>query len=358
MRPPTIILNIYIQKSFWENFPHFYDATNDYWQDFRQWYEKFLPDFRLYVECEQEDFMRIANENPFIKALHDSRNINGLFYNPNLSTQISDITFYQNNLYPFRFFFTHENIETCTNLAQRFGFMYFTLSELARQWETFYSLRPDAKMVVTPSPNQPNRFDNWAKLRDFQHPLNSILIFDRYILQEKEHRRFANNLYPLLKNMLLMASKEIPISLIIFAEKAKLHRFVGEILETREQMPLIHTDLLQVLNNSFPDLNFDIKIVAYEDDKHRTVFDNPNYGKIHDRYLITNYFCIESSGGFGLFKPSSDALLTTKITFDFHFHSLNTNYITFVLNNIKSYISIPNIIYYPNSPPLEHLFLV
>ena len=80
--------------------------------------------------------------------------------------------------------------------------------------------------------------------------------------------------------------------------------------------------------------------MAYDVERHQTIFDNPNYDKIHDRYLITNYFCIESSGGFDLFKPSLEVAKTTKITFDFVFHSLNTNYITFVFKknnkNVKN----------------------
>lgn len=363
----SLILNIYIQKSFWENFAHFYEANDDYWQDFKQWTEKFLPKFRLYVECEQGDFFQLANENPFIKNLHNSINISGLYFFPNLSTEIHNLPFYQTENYPFRFFFTHENKETCTTLAQRFGFMYFTLSELANQWETFYSLRPDAKMVVTPSPNQPNRFDSWERLREFTHPLNSILIFDHYILQDKTNRqgqlirKKEDNLFQLLQNIIVPSSLEIPISIIIFAEKAKFHRWnlSTNSLQTSNTIQLIYEDILAELNRLFQDRNvsFNFSIVEYDVTTHQTVFDNPNYNKIHDRYLITNYFCIESSGGFGLLKPSSDALLTTKITFDFHFHSLNTNYITFVLNNIKSYIGIAGITYYPNTVPVTHPFL-
>ena len=50
---------------------------------------------------------------------------------------------------------------------------------------------------------------------------------------------------------------------------------------------------------------------------------------------INNCFYIESSGGFDLFDRNNDIIKTAKITFDFHFHSLNTNYITFVFEQHK-----------------------
>ncbi len=364
-----MILRIYIQKSFWQNYAYFdtQNRENKYWQNFKQWIFDFLCEYEVFLECEETEKRDILLENEFISALFDKKAPRRTPCEPNLSAKMQELSFYQNESYPFRFFFTHENIETCTNLAQRFGFMYFTLSELARQWETFYSLRPDAKMVVTKSANQPNRFENWAKLREFQHPLNSILIFDHYIFQDKTDRqgqlirRKEDNLVQLLRNIIVPSALEIPISIIIFAEKAKFHRWNHSTnsLQTSNTIQLIYDDILTELNRLFQGRNvrFDFSIVEYDVTTHQTIFENPNYDKIHDRYLITNYFCIESFGGFGLFKPSSEVLLTTKITFDFHFHSLNTNYITFVLKNIKSYIDIAGITYYPNMQEIQHPFL-
>lgn len=364
----SLILNIYIQQSFWEHFAHFYDANNDYWLDFKQWVDKFLPKFRLFLECEQNVFFQLVNENPFLKTLHNSINISGLYFLPNLSTEIHNLPFYQNESYPFRFFFTHENIETCTSLAQRFGFMYFTLSELAIQWETFYSLRPDAKMVVTKSPNQPNKFDNWAKLQEFKHPLNHILIFDNYLFGDKTVKQngvdvlceLQDNLYPILDNLLTNNIIETQIDLILFGKNKniKRHNSPNSYHQFRPQIERVREDIFLYLSENYPHLNIKVLIVEYSEKKHGDYYTNVSYfDTIHDRYLITNYFCIESSGGFDLFDRNNGIIKTAKITFDFHFHSLNTEYISFVLKNIKSYIEIPDIVYYPNNNLIQHPFL-
>ena len=192
------------------------------------------------------------------------------------------------------------------------------------------------------------------------------MLFDAYILQEKQRpagiadRLFCDNLYPLLKNILQNASTELPISIVIFAERAKIHRIVESIRHTSGQISPIHDDLLVYLNTEFPANTFEITLVGYDVSVHQTIFSTvDDADKIHDRYLITNYFCIESSGGFDLFKPSGEIAKTTKVTFDFLFHSLNTNYVKYIIENIKSYknIPLPPNYYHPNTSGISHPFL-
>jgi hypothetical protein len=257
---------------------------------------------------------------------------------PTLCDKIQQKPFYKQGSV-FKLFFVELSKSDCQTCKQKFGYVYLNSQNIDDEWKIFDSERENTRLTVTKSPDLPIslKFDNWAKLQEFQHPLNTILLFDNYILQERTKRDGSlkyglnDNIKPLLKNLLGNCQLDISLEIIIFSQEIQLFNSSAP-----NQIELIYNDLVNYITAQFPQLNFKLSLVKYDQMLYRSIRADLE----HDRFLITNYFSLKCGGGFDLFDKNNRINRRTEIELNFNFDHRFFPHLLYSLENLKKYTSV------------------
>lgn len=224
---------------------------------------------------------------------------------PDLNEQVTSESFYSEST-GYKFFFLER--DDVNELKRSFGHLYFNLATLLTNWKYFSGERDDLCLPITNDPACNPRFDNWNYLRNFPHPINSIIICDRYILQNKIS--FRNNLFEIIKQLGCRNLLKAEVEIIIISELTNKSQdndiddygnFIKDQLKTFYGIKKLKLNLIKL------------------------AVDDSNRGKFyreHGRSLITNYWYLNPQNSFNFFKydRSNDKLnLTVEDNIDFRF---------------------------------------
>lgn len=272
---------------------------------------------------------------------------------PDLSKKINEPNFYT-QFTPFKLFFVQNLPDNYKTLKKQYGCYFITFENITDEWKKLQYYRQDNKMVVGKAPFKPNEqyFNNWDKPQLLSHALNSILIFDRYILADENAK---TNLRAMLDKLLLEVASSIPISILLFfqVESGKVQLGGADGADTRNFIQTLENDL------QAKGKNISVCAVGYAHPSNKALRDNPTLTLEHDRFVITNYFNISSGAGFDLFDSNGDAKNRTRVLFDMVFEFTNAQYTLYALKNLKTYLSIADANEcYPNKQTVaQHPFL-
>lgn len=315
-------MELVISKAFVEKFYDCYKAGNVYWEDFEYFLKKQLsPNTILVTDIPENDWFMFGMEYKWFGDLQEKTKKTE--WVENLSDKISEISFYE-NLSPFLLFCIDKENNDCHKLCKKFGYSYINLTNLDKFWEVFYSEKSHQyHLKVTKEANIPEsrRFDSWTKLKEFQHPISHIVIFDKYILSDKSKQKLNKNLFPLLKSLLGSLSPQKTLLFLTF------------IIEDKTDLMKKQTDISIFLKDEYPSISFDISIFQYAADVYVANLDG-----LHDRGIYTNYFRLRSGDSFNYFDDRGNVNNSTELHFDFVFGK-NNEFIMKDLKDLKVYIS-------------------
>jgi hypothetical protein len=268
------------------------------------------------VQCSSnENFYEQVKEDPYLELLIDTCPIN-LETHDFLNEEIRLLEFYEKGSY-FKLFLISESARECDILSGNYGYEYISPENFEQKWTIYNSLREDSSRKVTASSSlsKVNRFDSWDCMDTFLHPVNSILINDRYILNDKQNKKIHNNLLPLLIKLAKKASKIIPLEITILADPSP------NFLDYKK----IHTRLSLELDRNLGSGRYKLNLIRFSS---------------HDRFILTNYFYITSGQGFTFFREDNkiDRNIITTIEFQFIFSSLKKVLIIDDLKELKKSI--------------------
>jgi len=285
------MLELFLDKEFANNYHlAFNDKKDEYVEDFQNDFIKKIQKLKLISNyLDKEDLMNQAKDNPLLELLIER--IPKLVFSGDLLNEINSKEFPDTGS-PFKLILTGQKTEICDFRRKRFGLEYLTPANLSERWQLYYTRRSDINRKTTSDPAIPDeqRFDSWDKIKSFVHPLNSIILIDKYLLKWKTKKEFdkdiKNNILPIFNNLLLGGANETPIEIMIVSEfeepsqkdKVELSQITLETRIKENTMKIIHLNILAYKKSS-----------------------SNNITPIHDRVIITNYFYIESGAGFKIF---------------------------------------------------------
>ena len=252
-----------------------------------------------------DEFEKIVDTSPFWLKLYDGT------FSPTIQKDfchaLSKSSFYAGSTGFKLFFVERDDVEV---LSHQFGLLYVNSSNLLKVWKLFSDEREDLALPITENTDCNPRFDNWSYLRHFTHPLNSIILCDRYILQNKQD--FEANVFDLLKCLKCYNLPQLNILLIselIGSEKQPDGKWIkvdndindyGELIRNR----LIGPQKIKKLNMS---------VIKLTNTKQKDFY------REHDRSLVTNYWYINPQNSFNFFDATSQRKLIVRSNIDFRF---------------------------------------
>ena len=312
-------MQLIIETGFLEEFVK--AENKDFWYaDFFRFLTEKAIGFYMTINVADEAALRIARkENPLIsEILHHTAIVE---YLPSLSLEIEQPSFYTRNSV-FKLFCTTKTDVECKDLQEKYGYMYLNINTLKDKWALFQSDRDDASLAIDTTSNP--RFDNWAAIQAFKHPIRSMIISDLYLLDNSQTpptdpnkvdktQPLDKNLYPLLLNLLEDVALENPLELLLLVKKSAI--------DTQNRIPFLPAfpnnklqkmgkEIETFFQDNFTKLKVNLTIVHY------TGSLQPNE-KEHDRGIYTNYFFFEIGAGINLFNSSNQ--LRNRSTLNTHF---------------------------------------
>ncbi|EJF10592.1 hypothetical protein [Pontibacter sp. BAB1700] len=226
---------------------------------------------------------------------------------PDLLLKLDDVNFYSQGS-SLKIFFVDESKARCTELENKFGYYFFSPKSLAESWSSRNNFSDEeiGRYFITSKDTFKNelRFDNWSKLGAIGHPLNSIVIVDKYILCDKKNQGIYYNLMQLLIELVPNCQNELPIQITIITEKG-LSDDVNEekrLVEDREYFKQVRKDLIYYLKDQRAYNTFNLSIIVLDKRTQRKLREDGF--EIHDRRILTTYYWIEAGKGFNLFNDT------------------------------------------------------
>ncbi|MBP6872886.1 MAG: hypothetical protein KBC43_12825 [Bacteroidales bacterium] len=300
-----------------DNFITIYNNENPEHVDLRR-FLKTIRNFELVIDVSDlDELFSVIKSNPLLEELIDSKPPHVIF-DKEILIKINIDSFLSSQP-PFTLFFSDgQNVYSRTF---RFGFETISTENLGDRWHCYRADRDDRNRKVTLKDNVPDnlKFDNWSVLKSFTHPVQSILIFDKYILSDKSTTRIIDNLIPLIKNLIYNGSVNKTVDITIISESTDLKKDfekIKKMLTAEIKIPFI------------------LNLV-----KHHKSFYPRHFEGLHFRRVFTNYCCIKPDDSLNFFKPDGKVNNTADITILFSLHELNWTMICSDLQDIKEYIT-------------------
>lgn len=302
------MITIILDKKFADDFQSKYCnvVDDEYFNDFLKYFLKNLRSFKLVTNFTENEFIKEAKINPLLLLIINRYPI--ISYNQDVQNCIDSISYLLSES-PFKLVLTGVDNKRCISQRKRFGIEYLNMSNLSERWKLHYSHRPDIykKTTTDTQISEDHRFDSWDKLKDFCHPLNSIIIVDFYLLKWRtEHdlsKNLSNNILPLLDNLCLQASSEIPIEITFISEFNELPNY------SQSQFVIKSKDIISKEFALISNQEFNINIIVHNKSNYPQEFQD-----FHDRLIITNYFYIECGAGFSIFNKQGQIIKSKKNT--------------------------------------------
>lgn len=287
------MLELALDKAFVDNFHLAYKDNEEYADDFSRYFIKNLQRCKLISNYENiDELMKAAHNNPLLELLIER--IPKLEFRADFNDLIHSKDYPESGS-PIKLVLCNEDDKECAAYRNRFGIEYLTPGNLKDRWAVHYSHRPDINRKTTDDPDIPelHRFESWDTLKAFQHPLNSIIIVDFYLLKwkmEKElHNNLDSNIIPLFEHLLKEATTDLPLNISIISEfqdalPLKQKQRVGKSLE------VIGSAIKKITSRSIH-----INLIVHSKQNYPKDFQ-----EFHDRLIITNYFYINCGAGFNI----------------------------------------------------------
>lgn len=304
-------------------------------------YSFIIQDFSGYdLICDfsnYEEYKSAMEENPIWEIMLDK--FNNIEYTPEIDIEPICREFEK---FSHSIFLLEGESDKPTTLMDEFGLLFINEKNLDKVWSKFAELRKGVQLKITKSPIIPEdlRLDCWSKLEKFNSPINGIIIFDKFLLDDKSDQKMESNILPFLTHLLKERKPAKPIDITIITE-----------LRANQDIKTKHnriTDYLQKQKITY----FKLAII-----KHSKMFYPRNFEGLHSRFILTNYYHFKCDDSFNFFKKNGNVNNDADLRINFTLNSQNDSFFKKELQDIKVYLSkIQNNPSHPSSEYKEMFF--
>ncbi len=258
-KPDQNLLQLNQEQKLWWDFHHFLSENN----------------LEVCIDLEYDRFKELSKEHPFLiyflnlfEQGKESISLDTLPFE-----QLEEDTFYEKGSF-CKFFGLDTEQENCKQKQEKYGFLFFNYEMLYKTIQKFSikALEDNNLRLLKFGTNTEQgtpSLNSWADLKNYNHPINSLIICDRYLLNSEYG--LTENLIPILKNLL---NPDTTTDVLILGNAFKLN--LGTIRDK--------------IATALSSLKVNISICKI--DLHDS----------HDRMIFTNYFHIQSGQSFCYFK--------------------------------------------------------
>jgi hypothetical protein len=325
-------MELVVDKGFLDGF--FKHNSSD---DKRALYDSFIHFVKsikrnLKVICDFSDYDELESyiqKNPLLYMIDEK--IPNYSLEPQLSKVVKGAAFYDKGSC-FKLFFLESDCIECDQLEKQVGYSFIKAANLEKKWGRFLTSKEILRYQVTINPEfaAEEKFDSWSKLRDYKHPINAIVIADKYILCDKYEQKIDCNLKPLLLELIPDRKTLIPVDLTIIASEQESKHSFESIKEDLDAYFKKFTPNVQV---NLTIIDFDNELKAFIENKHGTDF--------HDRRIVTTYYWYEVGKGFNLFKfPNQLKPSSSKLYMGFNLYASNQDDVKLLLEEYAACASM------------------
>lgn len=314
--------------SFFNNRPEDNIDNPIQYDNWKKYYNFFLEDGNTFFFDDETKYKEFALNSDNYKLIFKK------YFGAGNDIKFSNKEEFIENINPHKIFFL-SNQNECNQIEEDYGVLCFSLESLIIKNVLLFEQKD---IVFVQNRIYPEK---WGFLKEFNHPCNSLVIADNYLVKQDNKENFKNlknNLFDLLNFLLPQKLNKLKFQLTIITGT---NTYIIPI-ET------IYNFILKSLNELRLHFNFELKIISKS-------LDN------HDRNLITNYMHIKSGFGFTLFKENKSAK-NTEVSIKPILKNLdaeiNTTTLLSQFKEIESNVSNigSQIVVIPNSPNENRLF--
>lgn len=288
--------------------------------EFKSFIKFIKKNFRNYTlitnyDSEQE-FIEHSQENPILEILLDR--FKNIKYLNNLDTLIKDKTIlnYSSKRCIVICDFDHQ---ICADYSENKGILFFNLSSL-KNWNLFEDIIYAKSLKVTNDSSYPInlKFRNFDDITKYLKFCDSIIIFDKFIFENKTNQRIIKNLFPLLESALKINNN---LDIMIVSEFKE------------EEITNHHKNILDFFSTKGYK-NFKLNLIHHEKAFYPRKFDG-----LHSRCILSNYIHIRSNDSFNFFKDNGEFNNLADIDIKFNLTTDNSYSYLKDLEAIKVYLS-------------------
>lgn len=325
-------MEVIIDKEFLQGFfkHNSTEEKKSVYDSFLRFVKSLQRGFKLICDFEDNDELEsfIIN-NPLLNEIEDRSPEYDL--KPDLLQVIKQPSFYKNGS-SLKIFFLESLSEISEQLEDNFGYSFISGANLEAKWKCFLTDKEINRYFITKNPgiSDEEKFDSWSKLGDYRHPLNSIVIADKYILCDKYEQKINNNLKPLLRELIQGRKNLLPVDITIIAEQK----------QCKQQFEILKADLEDFFKNTVPNTLVNLTLIDY-DDELKAFLENKHGTDFHDRRIITTYYWYEVGKGFNLFNHSNHLKPSnSKLYMGFNLYASNQDDVRLLLEEYAACASV------------------
>ena len=286
---------LFLDDKFLEEFLVLDDDSDGLIDDFQKTIIKRSKGYEIYTSISEKGLVENVVNRNLSEILEGSLKIT-LDYSINQFLQLKDI---------------HKILllNNDNDLGNNLGYEHFTSKDIVRKWEKYNTQSRSFKLSTTEDDiDEEDRFSQWVHLKKYYHPIESLIIYDNYILTNGRNQQIKQNLIPMIKEFHEMSPKTKK-NIIIYGLKDDNINFF-QTKEIKELKDVIR-DIKKVIGKKH-----DVKIISH--------FKKQFFP--HDRFIYTNLYLIERGKGFNIFNQNNQIYQqdsTSPIRFQFIFNKTN-----------------------------------
>lgn len=307
--------------------------------------KKHLLGFNLICDYgSEEELKEDLFENPLIEFIIE--NINSITYKSDLKKSINNNLLF-NEIGEKNIFLLDIDDLSVNSLKQNHPYLFYNGENLV-EFETYLDNNKSIRILkVTKDKNLPKdlKFENWNNLNFCLDNVNSIIIFDNYILKESISCKLNDNIIKLINEI---GNCKFKISLTIITE-----------LKDDVDFEFKYDYIIKYIK--YKSFNIEFNLI-----NHKKHFYPRDFEGFHSRFILTNYYYIISTDSMSYFKPngkiinSADLIITSNLFKDgkqLYLKEINSikEYFAKINNNVNNPSKELKLMYkpYKNNPLLN-----
>lgn len=285
-------MQLYLEKEFIDEL-YCIDNDNEFVIDFNDELIKKSRGYHLYTNLQERECEILMYEYPILREI--TSGVTGVSYDYQKEDFLSNSETMHKLL-----------LEKNNNENKQIGnqFECISANNLIEKWKRYSPKREFLEVPCDTDKNIPieERFSKWSDLKRFcRHPLNEIIIYDKFILKDNYHASIKNNLLPMIEQFKKMSSQSLKIKIITLP---------NQIMPNNDNLNL--TTKVKIIKDRIRERIKECKIdilVLNQDNEHIQ----------HDRWIYTNLFLIFRGYGFNIYNGDRKINESSEISFKFIF---------------------------------------